>query len=117
MGIIQRILMCRPTYFKVAYEINPWMRVKIQANEEIAHKQWDHLYRTLTEKCGAKVELVDPTDGLPDMVFAANAGLVWKNKVYLANFKYPERQGESKQFERWFKDNKFEIFSDEECAF
>jgi N-dimethylarginine dimethylaminohydrolase len=117
MGILQRILMCRPTYFKVAYEINPWMRVAIQANNQVAHKQWDDLFRTLTEKCGAKVELVEPVDGLPDMVFTANAGLIRKNNVYLSQFKFPERQGERKHYERWFRENKFKVFGDDECPF
>jgi len=117
MGILQRILMCRPTYFKVAYEINPWMRVTIQANNQTARQQWDNLHRTITEKCGAQVDLVDPVDGLPDMVFTANAGLIRKNQVYLSNFKFAERQGERVHFERWFKSRGFEVHGDNECSF
>lgn len=109
--------MCRPTYFKVAYEINPWMRVTVQANNQTARQQWDNLYRTLSEKCGAKIDLIDPVEGLPDMVFTANAGLVRKRQVYLSQFKFPERQGERALFEKWFKSRGFVVHGDDECSF
>ncbi len=66
-----------------------------------AMQQWDELGKIYKE-LGFKVELVDPVEHLPDMVFTANGGLVIDGKVMLARFKYPERQGESLYFKRWF---------------
>lgn len=114
--MIRKILMCRPTYFKVAYEINPWMSKKIMADNKNAFKQWNSLKSTI-EKCGAEVELVDPVDGLPDMPFTANAALLRKNKAYLSHFKYVERQGEREHFKKWFEKKNFEVHGDESLSF
>jgi N-dimethylarginine dimethylaminohydrolase len=87
------ILMCRPDYFGIEYEINPWMTVKNQVNRDLARKQWDDLflaYRRLNQE----VDLVEPRPGQPDMVFTANAGLVHDGKAVLSRFAHPERQGE-----------------------
>ncbi len=87
------ILMCRPDYFGIEYEINPWMKVKNPVDREQAGKQWEALflaYRRLNQT----VELVEPRPGQPDMVFTANAGLVHDGKVVLSHFAHAERQGE-----------------------
>jgi len=78
---------------------------------KIAWTQWNKLKATI-EKCGAKVELVEQGKDLPDMVFTANAGMMWKNKVYISHFKHPERQGERSYYEKWFQSNGFEVFGD-----
>jgi N-dimethylarginine dimethylaminohydrolase len=67
--------MCRPTYYTVAYEINPWMRLTRQPNHRLAVKQWNILYRLLTQQLGAQVRLLPPHPSVPDLVFTANAGL------------------------------------------
>ena len=69
------ILMCPPDYFNVEYEINPWTDRRIEVDKALAREQWDILYRTLSDAIGANVEIVPPVRGLPDFVFAANAGL------------------------------------------
>lgn len=51
---------------------------------------------------------LEQEEGLPDMVFSCNSGLVFNNKVYLAKFRNPQREGEQKHFASWFKKNKFE---------
>ncbi|VDM77706.1 unnamed protein product, partial [Strongylus vulgaris] len=56
-----RILMCRPTYFKVFYAINPWMSVTNLVDEPKAKKQWDIAKETI-EKCGAKVVVMEPDE-------------------------------------------------------
>lgn len=101
-------LMCPPTYFDVSYEINPWMRLEITPDRGRAERQWEALYRILTEKIGARVSLIDPQKGLPDMVFTANAGLV-DGRIYIpASFKFAERQGEMVHFRKWFANNGYE---------
>ncbi len=103
-----RILMCRPDYYGIEYAINPWMDVTKKANHLLALKQWESLYQILL-KCGAEIDLVSPATGWPDMVFTANAGLFYKNKILLSHFKYKERQGELPYFQAWFEKSGFDI--------
>jgi N-dimethylarginine dimethylaminohydrolase len=56
------------------------------------------------------VSLIQPRPGLPDMVFTANAGLVWKNKFIVSNFRFPVRRAEATHFENWFALRNYEIF-------
>jgi N-dimethylarginine dimethylaminohydrolase len=100
--------MCKPSYFGIEYEINPWMNLQHQANLPIAISQWQVLHDTIV-KCGATVELVTPVKGLPDMVFTANAGLWHDKKIVLAHFKHAERQGETDHFAQWFKKAGFDL--------
>lgn len=103
-----KILMCRPEFYGIEYEINPWMKIDHQVHHQQALHQWEQLYQTIIN-IGAEVELVEPVRGWPDMVFTANAGLVQKRNVILSRFKYPERQGELPFFETWFKQAGFTI--------
>ena len=100
-------LMCRPEHFGVIYSINPWMNPRGWAREEASlaassHRQWARLHRTLLD-LGADVDLVPPVDGLPDLVFTANAAVVLDRKVLLAHFRHPERQAEEAHFEAAFR--------------
>lgn len=103
-----RILMCRPDYYGIEYEINPWMKITQKSNHSLALNQWENLYNTI-KHCGAMVELVSPVSGWPDMTFTANAGLLYQNKIILAHFKYKERQGEEPYFKEWFEQAGFQI--------
>lgn len=58
----------------------------------------------------ARIELISPQPGLPDMVFTANAGLVFNGKVVLSRFRYPERQGEEKHVEDWFERQRYRVY-------
>lgn len=103
-----RILMCRPEYFGVEYEINPWMDIKHKVDHKKAIKQWETLHKIITE-CGAQVDLIPPVHGWPDMVFTANAGLLYQNKMILPHFRHKERQGEMPYFHQFFKQAGFNI--------
>lgn len=96
-----KILMCRPDYYGIEYEINPWMNIKQKVDHAAALMQWEALFNTLKD-CGADVELISPVAGCPDLVFTANAGLFYQNKILLSHFKYKERQGEEPYFKDWF---------------
>jgi N-dimethylarginine dimethylaminohydrolase len=85
--------MCRPDHFGIEYEINPWMHVAVKVDHALATAQWDALYRTYVD-LGVEIELAAPVPGLPDMVFTANAAVLWDNRAVLSNFHHPERQGE-----------------------
>ena len=71
-----RILMCPPDYFGIEYEINPWMNMQQGTNPQPVRRQWQRLYQTLCD-LGAAIDLLEPIPGLPDLVFTANAGLVF----------------------------------------
>jgi arginine dihydrolase len=87
------ILMCRPDFFGVEYEINPWMHVAVDVDHELATSQWNALHATY-RRLGVEVELTAPRQGLPDMVFTANAAVLWNRRAVLSNFRHAERQGE-----------------------
>lgn len=107
----RRVLMCPPEFFTVSYEINPWMKRTVPVDRRLAMRQWRALVRTY-ESLGHTVEFVDPVLGLPDMVFAANAGLVIDGRVYPAKFRHPERQGEESPYARWFEAHGLESTGD-----
>ena len=89
----RRYLMCAPDHFAVSYAINPWMDPTASVDPVLARKQWDALRQTYVD-LGHTVELIEPVPGLPDMVFAANGGLVVEGRALGASFTHPERQPE-----------------------
>ncbi|WP_394770718.1 dimethylargininase [Lacisediminihabitans sp.] len=102
------VLMCRPDFFTVVYRINPWMDPRLPTDTALAVRQWEVLYNTYLE-LGFDVELIDPIDGLPDMVYAANGGFVLDNIAYGASFTYKERQPEGPAYMDWFRANGFDV--------
>ena len=93
-------LMCRPEHFDVTYAINPWMDVTLGVDRELALAQWETLRQTYLG-LGHVVDLITPEPGLPDMVFAANGGLVFEGRALGARFSHPERGPEGPAFLRW----------------
>jgi len=104
----RRYLMCPPTHFDVSYAINPWMDVTIAVDRERAQRQWEGLAQTLRE-AGAEIELLAPQPGLPDLVFAANLGIVDGAAFVPARMRHPERRPETAHAERWFREHGFTI--------
>lgn len=102
------VLMCRPDFFTVSYRINPWMHPEDPTSTATAVEQWEVLYRTYLE-LGFDVQLIDPIEGLPDMVYAANGGFVIDGIAYGASFTYPERQPEGPAYMDWFRDAGFDV--------
>ena len=95
--------MCRPSYYTVAYEINPWMRVTRRPDHARATHEWEQLHRLLTRTLGVRVRLLPPHRAVPDLVFTANAGLVCGRTVVLSRFRFPERQREEPFVARYFR--------------
>ena len=102
------VLMCKPDYFTVVYRINPWMDPALPTDTALALAQWQTLYDTYVG-LGHDVQLIDPIDGLPDMVYAANGGFVIDNIAYGARFTYPQRQPEGPAYMDWFGANGFDV--------
>ena len=105
-----RILMCPPDYYGIEYEINPWMNRQVGSDPSVALGQWRALRETL-ESLGAVIETVDPVQGLPDLVFTANAGLVFRDTFVPARFRHGVRQGESPHFEQWARSHGFRLLT------
>lgn len=103
------ILMCPPTYYTVEYAINPWMEDAAPCDKALAQRQWETLYKAITEQAGAEVLLMDPVDGLPDLVFTANAAFVYNDTAVIAHYKFPERRGEEPYCADWFRKHGFKV--------
>ncbi|MCP9956607.1 dimethylargininase [Streptomyces sudanensis] len=100
--------MCEPRYFDVHYAINPWMNPEERVDRSRAHDQWNNLVQVYQDH-GHKVDTVAPVEGLPDMVFAANAALVMDERVFGSSFHAPERQPESAAYAAWFKEAGYDV--------
>lgn len=101
------ILMCAPDFYGIEYEINPWMSRSRQSDETRAREQWRDLHGLLS-RLGADIRLMPPVQGLPDLVFTANAGLIWREVAFVASFRHPARQGETPIDDAWFRAAGFE---------
>jgi N-dimethylarginine dimethylaminohydrolase len=97
-------LMCPPEFFTVEYAINPWMQTGESVDPVRAADQWAALRATFTS-LGHAVHTVAPVPGLPDMVFAANAGLVIDGQALGARFRYPQRAAEAEAYRDWFTEH------------
>lgn len=99
--------MCPPDYFDIEYEINSWMHRSNPVDTSIARQQWQSLRRIYADQLGWQVQLIKPEPGLPDMVFATDCCLLINQKIFLSNFRYPERQPEAQRYKTWFRNNGF----------
>jgi N-dimethylarginine dimethylaminohydrolase len=100
-GTGRHYLMCPPAYFAVDYAINPWMDPSAPVDRARAVDQWERLRATYL-RLGHRVSVIDPVPGLPDMVFAANGGLVIDGRAFGARFRNVEREGEGPAYQAWF---------------
>ncbi|HSP65853.1 MAG TPA: arginine deiminase-related protein [Candidatus Deferrimicrobium sp.] len=91
------ILMCRPEHFGIEYEINPWMHVAVEVDHDRAVEQWEALHAVYRD-LGESIALTAPHAGLPDMVFTANAAVVWRRRAVLSRFHHAERAGEERHW-------------------
>ena len=98
----RRYLMCPPEHFEVSYAINPWMDPAQPVDRDLARQQWESL-RQAYVSLGHEVSVITPEPGLPDMVFAANGGLVVAGQALGARFAYPQRAAEGPAYLRWLE--------------
>jgi N-dimethylarginine dimethylaminohydrolase len=103
---VRHYVMTPPRFFAVDYAINPWMDTSNPVDTALAHAQWQHLHDVYLQ-LGHSVDLVEPVPGLPDMVYAANGGLIIDGTAVVARFKYPQRQQESVAYGAWLKSQGF----------
>jgi N-dimethylarginine dimethylaminohydrolase len=82
---------------------------EIKTDVQLAVEQWNGLIEKLRE-IGAEVIEMPGQPNLPDMVFTANAGLIFDDKkVVLSSFKHPERQPEAKYYGEFLASVGYEI--------
>lgn len=107
MHTMKRILLCPPDFYDIEYEINPWMHLENKVDRAAAAREYTALKATFQ---ALPVELyeINAKPGLPDMIYAANCGQVVGETFIAANFKFPERRGESNLFIEYFE-NKFDF--------
>lgn len=104
----KKILMCRPDFYSVEYEINDWMHIENKVNPELALDQWTRLHH-LVIRCGGYVEYIQQQQGHPDMVFTANAGIIRNRSFFSSTFKFPQRVLEEHHWTDWFLDNGYAV--------
>ncbi len=103
-----RILMCPPDYYGIEYEINPWMDRRQGADRQRAAVQWQDL-RRLLEQAGATVDYMQAAAGMPDLVFTANAALIYGKVAIPARFRHPQRQVEEPYAQAWLAERGWEL--------
>jgi N-dimethylarginine dimethylaminohydrolase len=108
MNSTAHVLMCPPDFYGIDYEINPWMDCRRQADRDLAARQWQGLYGLL-QQSGAMVSLLTPVAGLPDLVFTANAALVYQDTAVLSHFRPEQRRPEEPCYEQWLSEHGFRV--------
>jgi len=106
-----KVLMITPAYFKVEYQINPYMVNEQgelnQINGDEALRQWRDL-KSCFENIGLKVQVLDGALGFPDMVFSANQCFPYikdgKTSLLMSRMHSVHRQGEVPFIEKWAQD-------------
>lgn len=99
--------MNKPTHFDVTYSINPWMKPQSESiKKDLALEQWHQLYSLIAKH--AQIEHIPtPSLQLPDFVFTANAGLIYKKEIILSSFVHRERTKEEQYWKTWFSQHGF----------
>jgi len=103
-----RILMCPPDHYGIEYEINAWMSRQRQAVHARAVEQWNRL-RAILAAAGAEICELQPVPGLPDVVFTANAALIYRQQAILAHFRHEVRQREVPYDRAWLERQGFAV--------
>lgn len=104
------ILVCASDYFRIDYEINPWMSIENNSVKSEVLIQYRKLIDNFS-KAGIQFHGIEPHQDFPDMVYTANLGFIDEKKFIKANFKHKERRGESKLAERYFNSQGYKVYS------
>lgn len=101
--------LCPPTYFEISAKINKWMDPENKpADRELAQQQWDQLLE-IYQRLDLKTTLLDPIDGLPDLVFPGDSIFLCGNKAIGGRFRHAQRQPEVEPKLNWFEARGFNI--------
>lgn len=102
----QHYAMVRPSYFRIDYQINPFMDPANQPDVELAMNQWKHLVGAI-ETEGGRVEVIEQRADAPDMVYAMNLGLAVQRpdgtgSTVLSHMRFAERRMETASAHDWW---------------
>ena len=107
-------MMCYPRYFNVKhFLLNAHMEMKRPVSQSLAVSQWNNFFNALKD-LGVKIELIEEQPDLVDMVFSANAAIIFKNKAVIANFGAEPRVPESEHYKKFFAERDFEVIDPSE---
>jgi N-dimethylarginine dimethylaminohydrolase len=107
----QQVLMVKPTFFNIDTPINVHMLNQDGKphilNKELAFEQWEKL-KSVYEKIGFNVTVLEGVENLPDMVFCANQSFPFINSVgekysVLSNMRDDTRHKEVPFIDSFFK--------------
>ncbi len=96
-----KLFLCPPTHYDVVYSINPWMDPSVPVDKRLAWEQWTGFVREL-ESLGQELELIQPAEGCPDMVFLGDAGIPLGERFLCSRFRHEERAPEADHYVRAF---------------
>ncbi len=101
------LLMCRPDYFRIAYQINPYMDLSVQPDPRKLRDEYKAIVASHIA-AGRTVRFLDPDPNQPDMTYTANQALIRGKKAVLGNLP-PERAGEVNFLRTWLNTAGFEV--------
>jgi len=104
-----KFLMCPPDYYNnIDYEINPWMKKGTDCCNKTSVQKWKDLKNIIID-LGAEVLTMKPQPNQPDIVFTANAALIYQDTAVISRFKPQERRPEEKFYEEWLQKHGFDL--------
>lgn len=103
------LLMCRPDFFRIAYQINPYMDTSEQPDEAALTPEYAAIVEA-HEAAGRNLHFIDPDPAWPDMVYTANVALVRGKKAVMAHLP-AERAGEVHLAAAWLEANGYDVMA------
>jgi N-dimethylarginine dimethylaminohydrolase len=101
------LLMCRPNYFRIAYQINPYMDPRLQPDPRRVKAEYAAIVAAHVS-AGRTVRFLDPVAEQPDMTYTANQALIRGRKAVLGNLP-KERAGETLYLRTWLENAGYEV--------
>lgn len=115
----RKVLICPPKFYDIKEAKNVHMNNNIgKINKTLANTQWNKLHaaylRLKEKKVIDEVMIIEPLEGLEDMVFCANQTFPWVTEkqhkvVIMSKMKYASREKEIKHFEFFFENLNYKI--------
>lgn len=103
----RKLLVSDATYFRVDYEINPYMHTEVQPDPAAAVIEHEAIVAA-HRAAGRKVEYLPSAPECPDMVFTANAAVVCGGRAVLGSPPL-ERKAEVPYFQEWLTGGGYEV--------
>lgn len=101
------MLVSDAAYFRVDYEINPYMHTDMQPDRAAAVAEHEAIVAA-HRAAGRRVEYVASAPECPDMVFTANAAVVRGDRAVLGH-PPPERKAEMSYFQDWLISHDYDV--------